>query len=437
MTEQISAAALASLQETVAAWWAAQAVDVPPEQAEVVAQAVGRTVAAQVLAQCWQQSSGRASYQGTRRPCACGGRARFVQYRERWLRTLCGEQRVARAYYHCAACGAGQCPWDAPLGLNERGFTPAVKALVAECCARLTHREVEGLLQRLLGWSVEESTQQALVGELGGRLRVAAAAARAACFDHLELPPARLAPPVTPGGRLYVSLDAAKAHVDGSWHDVKCAALYVGEPTARGDRGGKPHYVACQERAAAFGEQVYVAAHQVGLAQAGEVAVLGDGAEWIWGIAGMHFTGATQILDYWHACEHIWALVPVLYGEGSPAGQRWAEIRCADLEAHGPAGLLRALRRRVCHTAAQREAVRLAVGYFTTHRPRMNYPAYRARGLMIGSGPVEAACKVVVGQRLKGAGMRWSAAGADAMLAVRTTVLNGDYDRLAQYARAC
>jgi hypothetical protein len=249
--------------------------------------------------------------------------------------------------------------------------------------------------------------------------------------------------------RLYIGIDAAKAHTGGAWHDVKCAALYPGAlpPTRAGaaqppaaapswDRAGPKRYVARQEEAGAFGPRVYVAALQAGLAQAEEVVVLGDGAEWIWNLAAEHFHGATEILDYYHAAEQVWKLVPVLYGEGSMAGQRWAQTRCQDLKEHGPAGLLRALRRRVGKTAAQREALRLARGYFSTHRRRMQYPEFRRRGLMIGSGPVEAACKVVVGQRLKGAGMRWSEAGADAMLAIRTTVLNGDYAAVARHARA-
>ena len=82
-------------------------------------------------------------------------------------------------------------------------------------------------------------------------------------------------------------------------------------------------------------------------------------------------------------------------------------------------------------TEAQREAVRLQLHYFTNHRPRMMYHEFRARGLMIGSGPVEAACKTVIGCRLKRAGMRWSQAGADAVLAIRCEVLNQDYDQIA------
>ena len=446
MTPDSSRFDLASLRQAAQAWWKAEVGPLDLASAELLAQALGRLVAEALLQTALLASTGRATYRGTTIPCSqCGGTARFVSYRRRWLRTLCGEQRVERAYYHCATCHHGQLPWDAEAGLNERVFSPAVKALVVECCARLTHREVEEFLQRTLGLTVEESSQQEIVGEVGARWRAAEAAQMAACFEQLEtLPPAE---EVAPPDRLYVTMDAAKAHVEGDWHDVKCAAIYPAQAKkttvadappagADGDRAGPKRYVACQEEAAAFGSRTYVAALRVGLAAASEVVVLGDGAEWIWNLAAEHFHGATEILDYYHAAEHIWKLVPVLYGEGSPQGQRWATERCRHLKTHGPQGLLRALRRRTPRHAAAREALRLAQGYFRKHRRRMDYPKFRKRGLMIGSGPVEAACKIIVGQRFKRAGMRWSESGADAMLVARTAVLNGQYEQIAQYARA-
>ena len=455
MTPDSSRLDLAALRQAVVTWWEAQGEELPLAAAEELALTLGRLVAQALLEAALARTTGKHSYQGTQVPCAaCGAPARFVGYRPRWLRTLCGDQRVARPYYHCAACAHGTLPWDAASGLNERIFSPGLKALVAECCARLTHREVETLLSRVLGLAVEESSQQEIVGEVGARLRAAEAAQQAACFERWEaLPPTVTAPPE----RLYLGIDAAKAHTGGAWHEVKCAVLYPGLPPpaprrhrvggagAGGadpgrpptwDRAGPKQYVACQEDVGAFGRRVYVAALEAGLAQAAQVIVLGDGADWIWNLAAEHFHGATEIVDYYHAAEHIWKLVPVLYGEGSAQGKRWAEARCQDLREHGPQGLLRALGRRRPKDPAGQEAVRLARGYFRTHRHRMEYPRFRAQGLMIGSGPVEAACKVVVGQRLKGAGMRWSTAGADAMLAVRTAVLSGDDARLARAAWA-
>jgi hypothetical protein len=87
-------------------------------------------------------------------------------------------------------------------------------------------------------------------------------------------------------------------------------------------------------------------------------------------------------------------------------------------------------------TDEQREAVRPETGYFTRNKQRMQYQEFRRQGMMIGSGPVEAGCKIVVGQRLRGAGMRWSGKGADTCLAVRTALLSNQPQLVTQAAKA-
>ncbi len=246
-----------------------------------------------------------------------------------------------------------------------------------------------------------------------------------------------IAAPESRSGRLYIGMDAAKAHIGGSWHDVKVASLYEAEAHADGaDRAVKIEYAAAQEVSDRFGWRVYAHARARGLERFAERVVIGDGAEFIWNQAAIHFPGATEIVDYWHAAEHIWSLSRALYGPENPKGKRWAEDRVRSLKADGLGPLLRALKRRKATTAEAKEALRLERGYFGKNRTRMNYPAYLARGMMIGSGPVEAGCKSVVGQRLKQTGMRWSTQGADCMLAVRTCVLNERHQYLSEMARA-
>lgn len=426
--------------------------------AEHLAQWVGRQVTTWLFTQLVSRMGSQVGYVGVRLPCPCGRQARFVGYRERWVHSRAGEGRVRRAYYHCAACQTGQIPWDQAQGLTERVWTPAVKALVAECCAQLSYREAATFLARHCHLPLAESSLEAILLEVGARLRAEEdAQTTAVCQEALPIAPLDPAEPLpdTVQERLYVSVDAAKAHTGEEWHDIKVAVLYTGQPrTTDKPRTTPPpplalevppevrldgvevsRYVAAQEPVERFGQRLYTRAVASGCDRAQEVVVLGDGAAWIWGLAQAHFGGCTEILDYYHACEHVWALSRSLYGVENRVGQRWAQQHCATLKAQGPRPLLRALRRKRARTPEAALAVQQALGYFTGHRQRMNYPAYRQRGLMIGSGPVEAACKVVVGQRLKQAGMRWSVAGADAMLAVRTTVLNHQYERLARNAR--
>lgn len=237
--------------------------------------------------------------------------------------------------------------------------------------------------------------------------------------------------------RLYVGIDAAKAHIDGGWHDVKVATLYEAKPDSAGrDHPTRVQYCAAQEGSDGFGKRTYAQARDRGLERFSECVVIGDGAEFIWNQATLHFPRATQVVDFRHASEHIWSLSRALYGEGSAQGKRWALDRIHSLKKDGPTPLLRALKRRKPISDAAKETVRVERGRFTKNRTRMNYPAYWSRGMMIGSGPVEAGCKTVVCKRMKQAGMRWSGPGSDAMLAVCTAVLSRQISRIEQFARA-
>jgi hypothetical protein len=149
------------------------------------------------------------------------------------------------------------------------------------------------------------------------------------------------------------------------------------------------------------------------------VAVLGDGAVWIWNLAAEHFGRAIEIVDFYHASEHIWGLANAFYGPGSAKAQRWARRQCRRLKHRGPGPLLRALRAARPRRAEVREVLRKERGYFRANAARMAYPNFRERGLPIGSGAVESAADHVVQHRLKRAGMRWSEESGDALLALR------------------
>jgi hypothetical protein len=424
---------LPDLQNFAREWYKANAEASSLAEGEQLVLSLSRAVAQAMMEAAVQQTDGQKTYEGTSIPCDCGRRARFVKFRPRWIVTLCGEVEVTRAYYHCSACHQGYLVWDASQGLNTRDYSPGVKKMACQVCGRLHYREAALLIEELTGIRIEESSLEDIVGEVGGRLRQREEQRVKECFEG-EKPVATEARP----GRLYIGIDAAKAYIEDGWHDVKVGVVYEGEASGRGEHpewdtkvGGC--YVARQEPSAEFGKRIYTVAMGCGLAHAKEVVVMGDGAEWIWNEAEMHFGayGYVGIVDYFHACEHIHDLAKVLYGEGNAQGQRWATEHCTTLEEKGPDSFIRALKRRKPKTEKQKEAVRIELGYFQRNRKRMNYPAYRQKGMMIGSGPVEAGCRVVVGIRLKGAWKRWSRPGADAMLSVRTVLLNGDYEELA------
>ena len=393
-----------------------------------VSRAAGRAVVEQGLPKM-DETSG---YRKSSFSCDCGRKAKFVGYRERWVGTLFGPVRVKRGYYHCRHCKTGRVPWDREQGLSKLLYSPTVKALVAQAAGRLPYKESVALLEQFTGLRIEESVAEGIVAEVGGGLRDEEEAWMTG-YDCGEITLLVAEAPK----RLYVGMDGTSAHIDGDWREVKTGVVYDAAEGKDGvDEATNLRYVAAQEPADNFGHRLYVAAAQAGVEDAAEVVVIGDGAEWIWNLAQHHYPRAIQIVDYWHACEHIHDLAKAYYGEGTQKGKRWAQDHCRWLKKRGASTLLRALKRMRPKTDEQREAVRRQLGYFTNHRHRMQYARFREAGLMIGSGPVEAGCKTVVGTRLKRAGMRWSRPGAEAVLAIRTALLSGHIDRVERMAKA-
>lgn len=159
--------------------------------------------------------------------------------------------------------------------------------------------------------------------------------------------------------------------------------------------------------------------------------MLGDGACWLWRLVEEHFPGAVQIVDLWHAQQHVWEVAHAVFGRGTPAGGAWAKQAWSWLVQGKIEALVTAIAALppVAPPAGQSKSVpEQAIGYFTTNAERMRYPVFRTQGMQIGSGIAEAACKTVVNTRTKRSGMRWTPQGLDALLPLRTAVLNGSFD---------
>ena len=253
--------------------------------------------------------------------------------------------------------------------------------------------------------------------------------------------------PLQPVPKLYIAIDATG--VPGVPHETagrpgkdesgqartREAKLGCVVTQTRLDAKGRPvrdegstTYVGAIETAEAFGIRIYAEAVRRGVTRPAQVSVLGDGAPWIWGIAAEHFPGATQIVDLYHAREHLADLGKLLYGPGSAEANTWVAARGEDLDAGEVERLVAALDRLRPRAAEGQEAVRKAIGYFQTNAERMRYARFRRQGLFVGSGVVEAGCKTIIGFRLKQSGMRWTVKGANAIIALRCAEVSGRWE---------
>jgi hypothetical protein len=356
---------------------------------------------------------------GPRYPCACGAAATFEGYRPKAVQTLVGWITMRRAYYVCAPCGHGQCPLDAVLGLARDSLSPGVHRLTAHLGALLPFAEAARTLHTTAQVQVSASTVRTVTEAVGARYEQTLAAEIATAWTQGWPPVAGVAPT-----RLYVAMDGVRIlDTDGSGREVKVGVVVPVRDTAKGQRRERASYVAGLEPAAHFGPRLALEAHRRGVEGASQVAVLGDGAEWIWQLAAEHCPHATQIVDWFHASERVWALGRALFGEDTGQTTAWVEQQLRWLGQGEAAVLAREWQTLACRGEAG--AVRDAqVTYFTNQAGRMAYDRYRAAGWDIGSGMVESACKHLIGAREKGPGMRWSDAGAQAVAAVRVLLFN-------------
>ena len=187
-------------------------------------------------------------------------------------------------------------------------------------------------------------------------------------------------------------------------------------------------YQGCREVAVLLHQE----ARRRGLDRAQEVVYIGDGAAWVWENCRQTFPGAVEILDFYHASEHVGQLAAAIHDNDPAQAEACRSRWCHDMKQTSPAALL-----AECHnlldshpewSESKRNAIQLQINYLESHASRTEYGQYQAKGWFVGSGVVEAGCKTVVGRRLKQSGMFWGQTGAEDILSLRCLVLGPHFD---------
>ncbi len=375
------------------------------EQSQDIGEEVKRIVEEESL-----HSEG-AGYRGTYQSCHQGHCARYIGLRSRQVITVSGLRWLRRAYYYCPACGTGWCPTDRALGLGRGQCSRQVQALIARFSSYLPYRTVAQEMEAVCGIRLATSTIERYAQALGQRLRQE--------WEQLEqvreaedLPASDMPVSVRPS-RLHVTMDGVMTHVGGDWHEVKLGCVYQ---TNSAGKAVRTRYVATLRPSVVFGKRLRVLTHQAGGDRCRDVAVVADGADWIWQETGKHFPRSVQVVDFYHAAQHLWAYAHVRFGEGTPAASEWMRVQKERLLSDGIAHVIAEVSAWSAEKAADQEMQRRLVGYLSKHQSRMCYQTFREAGYHIGSGVAESGCKNVVQQRMKGPGMRWSQQGAEAQL---------------------
>lgn len=383
-------------------------------------------------------------------PCACGSQARYKDTRLKPILTVLGPAKMRRAYYWCSRCRQGQFPADIAHDIEDTEYSPGVRrmlALVGSECSSFDHgrQHMELLADLEVTVKAVERVTEAIGADIARRQQENIQRAM-----QLELP-------VAVGQaiqKIYVQMDGTGLPMvaketegrsgkgaDGRAHtrEAKLGCVFTQTTT---DEQGRPvrddastTYTGAIETAAEFSRRIYTEAHQRGWGRAQVKVVMGDGADWIWNICQEQFPGAIQIVDLYHARQHLWDLGGKLRPHDEKAKRRWVMAHQPLLDDGKIEKLVAKLRSLSPDHPELAVAVRSEANYFERNAERMRYPKFRKLGLFVGSGVIEAGCKTVMGSRLKRSGMFWTVRGANAVIALRCCRYSRQFDDYWEHRR--
>lgn len=374
--------------------------------------------------------------------CPCGGRmeSRGIQRKE--VLTILGPVRYERSRFQCS-CGASRYPGDEFLDIVGTSRSPGLRRMMARAGSQSTFKEGGEDLRIYAGIRVSPKDLERVAEGIGEEMEEWGGAERQRALISAPVP---LRPTIPV---LYVSYDGTgvpmtKVEVvgrkgkqaDGSakTREAKLGCVFTQTTTdAQGYPVRDPEsttFVGAIESAEAFGERIYGEAVRRGLESAKEVVILGDGAPWVKNLAQIHFPHATLIVDLYHARQHVSDLCKLVFAGEEKKIQRfrmrwWADLNEGKVER---IALQARLEAENIGDAEQAKKVQGEIQYLEKNREHMRYAPFRAHGLFVGSGVIEAGCKTVIGQRLKQSGMEWSVRGANAIISLRSIIKSGRFE---------
>jgi len=419
------------------------------EATEMVVRSVMHQVGAATLSRLLRFASPAADQRTI--PCACGNQADYRELRSKPVLTVVGPVEVLRPYYLCPHCHTGQFPADVELDIENTESSPGVRRMQAvvgqEASFDHGRQQMKLLADLEVTTKAVERTAEAIGENIAAREQEEIRRA-----VQLDLPMVMgEAVPI-----LYVQMDGTGVPVvnketvgrqgktDGQPAHTREAKLGCVFTQTNWDQEGYPirdpdstTYTGAIETAEEFGKRLYVEAWKRGWSRAEKKVVMGDGAEWIWNLAEQHFPGAVQIVDLYHARQHLWELVRRLYPNDEVSQKAWIRNHQKRLLDKGKIEKLVTALRSI-HSANPEvvEKICTEADYFDRNAERMRYPEFRRQHLFVGSGVIEAGCKTVIGSRLKRSGMFWTVRGANAILALRCCHLNSRFEDYWEARRA-
>lgn len=382
------------------------------------------------------------------RSCPCGGTFLDKRCQPKSILTVLGPVRLVRMRQRYNRCKAWRVPGDMVLDVVKTGFSPGLRRMMAKTGATVCFDKARDFIGELAAIRVTdkdaERIAEAIGADIARRDEQEVEAVLAGHEPELSVSPSTLYIASDGTGVPVLKSESAGRRgkaADGTarTREVKLGALFT---QSTRDKKGNPlrerfstQYVGKIESVESFGPRLYTTALHKGLAQAGRVVVIGDGAPWIWNLAAEHFPEAGQIVDFYHAKEHLGSLAKILFPDDEDSRKTWLNPLCDQLWQGKIEALLSEL--RLWRTRGKKKIeLDKTIGYFEKNQSRMCYAEFRQQGLFIGSGVVEAGCKSLIGLKLKQSGMHWTVRGANSIIALRCCIESGKFEDYWESRRA-
>lgn len=374
--------------------------------------------------------------------CSCGARMESKGQRQKDLLTILGNVAYSRAMYVCRQCGHVRYPADEALDVVDTSRSPGVRRMMARAGNNAAFKEGAKDLEVYAEIKVSPKDVERVAESIGEDTEQWAAEERQKLWTQVPSPTLKKSIPL-----LYILYDGTGVPMvkkelqgrkgkqqDGTalTREAKLGCVFTQTTT---DDEGRPvrdpdstTFVGAIETSEQFGSRIYAEAVRRGLRQAQRVIVLGDGAPWIWNLANEHFPYATQIIDLYHAKEHVSDLCKILFQPDEKIVQKHRRRWWIYLKQGKIASITQEASECLPASSEASEKAEKQIAYLDKNTERMRYRKFRNRGLFVGSGVIEAGCKSVIGQRLKRSGMEWSVRGANAILSLRCTMVSDRFD---------
>ena len=367
----------------------------------------------------------------------CEEMSRYERQREARLQTMLGTVCYKRAVYACAHCGHRHYPMDEALGLRVNEMSAEVERRAAQLGVHLPFAQASRLFEELTLVSLSDQSIDKATQAYGEEVREVEQ-------EHLKNAQSGKKPSVTPL-RLYGSIDGGRVRTrapkgeDQAWREVKMGAWYQ----ARGMPPTKPDddwniqaydisYYSDICPAQDFGELFWASGVERGAQDTAELIIIGDGAQWIWELADLHFPHAIQIIDWFHASEYLMPVAKHAFHD-KQRQQAWLNTTRDALWQGDIETVIKACAKHIqSDLPAKDDPAQQAVTYYTNNQHRMDYQHYRKQGYQIGSGTIESAVKQIASQRLKVSGARWNLDSARSVAKARAAYLSDQWQDLAQ-----